>query len=118
MEVRIPHTSRMNPGLKSPGKSLKRWYSDFRRGSVKLAKKVILGKLKKLQRLLLKSRSAKFLAVRQVTQLNAGKKTPGIDGKSSLNDAERIQLIKELQETLSVLSRASEARQIKGFKRT
>ena len=54
-------------------------------------------KVKKLQRLLLKSRSAKFLAVRQVTQLNAGKKTPGIDGKSSLNDAERIQLIKELQ---------------------
>jgi RNA-directed DNA polymerase len=54
-------------------------------------------KVKKLQRLLLKSRSAKFLAVRQVTQLNAGKKTPGIDGKSSLNEAERIQLIKELQ---------------------
>src|ERR687896_519199 len=54
-------------------------------------------KVKKLQRLLLKSRSAKFLAVRQVTQLNAGKKTPGIDGKSSLNDAERVQLIKELQ---------------------
>jgi hypothetical protein len=39
MEVGIPHTSRMNPGLKSPGKSLKRWYSDFRRGSIKLAKK-------------------------------------------------------------------------------
>ena len=54
-------------------------------------------KVKKLQRLLLKSRSAKFLAVRQVIQLNAGKKTPGIGGKSSLNDAERIQLIKELQ---------------------
>ena len=87
----------MNPGLKSPGKSLKRWYSDFRRGSVKLAKKVILGKLKKLQRLLLKSRSAKFLAVRQVTQLNAGKKTPGIDGIANLNDAERLQLVKELQ---------------------
>jgi RNA-directed DNA polymerase len=54
-------------------------------------------KVKKLQRLLLKSRSAKFLAVRQVTQLNAGKKTPGIDGIASLNDAERIQLTKELQ---------------------
>jgi group II intron reverse transcriptase/maturase len=54
-------------------------------------------KVKKLQRLLIKSRSAKFLAVRQVTQLNAGKKTPGIDGIASLNDAERIQLVKELQ---------------------
>jgi RNA-directed DNA polymerase len=49
-------------------------------------------KVKKLQRLLLKCRSAKFLAVRRVTQLNAGKKTPGIDGITSLNDAERIQL--------------------------
>jgi RNA-directed DNA polymerase len=46
------------------------------------------GKVKKLQRLLLKCRSAKYLAVRQVTQLNTGKKTPGIDGKANLNDAE------------------------------
>jgi group II intron reverse transcriptase/maturase len=54
-------------------------------------------KVKKLQRLLLKSRSAKFLAVRHVTQLNTGKKTPGIDGIASLNDVERIQLVEELQ---------------------
>src|SRR5919109_2864372 len=54
-------------------------------------------KVKKLQRLLLKCRSAKFLTVRQVTQLNTGKKTPGIDGKASLNEAERIQLVEELQ---------------------
>jgi RNA-directed DNA polymerase len=53
-------------------------------------------KVKKLQRLLLKCRSAKFLAVRQVTQLNNGKETPGIDGKANLNDAERLQLVKEL----------------------
>jgi RNA-directed DNA polymerase len=39
-----------------------------------------------------KCRSAKFLAVRQITQLNTGKKTPGIDGIANLNDAERIQL--------------------------
>jgi RNA-directed DNA polymerase len=54
-------------------------------------------KVKKLQRLLLKSRAAKFLAVRHVTQLNTGKKTPGIDGIASLNDIERIQLVKVLQ---------------------
>src|SRR5918999_978532 len=53
-------------------------------------------KVKKLQRLLLKSRSAKYLAVRQVTQLNAGKKTRGIDGIANLNDAERLQLVKKL----------------------
>jgi RNA-directed DNA polymerase len=54
-------------------------------------------KVKKLQRLLLKSRSAKFLAVRRVTQLNTGKKTPGMDGIANLNDIERLQLVKELQ---------------------
>src|ERR687895_490928 len=54
-------------------------------------------KVKKLQRLLLKGRSAKFLAIRHVTQLNTGKKTPGMDGIANLNDAERIQLVKNLQ---------------------
>src|ERR671923_103034 len=59
-------------------------------------------KVKKLQRLLLKSRSAKFLAVRQVTQLNTGKKTPGIDGIANLNDVERIQLVKERKERVKI----------------
>jgi 5-methylcytosine-specific restriction endonuclease McrA len=46
----------------------------------------------RLQRLLLKSRSARFLAIRQVTQLNQGKKTPGVDGKAKLNFTERFEL--------------------------
>jgi RNA-directed DNA polymerase len=54
-------------------------------------------KVKKLQKLLLKCRSAKFLAVRQVTQLNTGKRAPGIDGIANLSDVERIQLVKKLQ---------------------
>lgn len=49
-----------------------------------------------LQKLILKSRSARLLAIRQVTQLNAGKKTAGIDGKASLTFSERL----ELEETL------------------
>ena len=39
-------------------------------------------KVKLLQRLLLRSRAAQALAVKQVTQLNRGKKTPGVDGKT------------------------------------
>ena len=42
--------------------------------------------VRKLQRLLLNSRSAKLLAVRKVTQDNHGKKTAGIDGVKSLTD--------------------------------
>jgi RNA-directed DNA polymerase len=45
-----------------------------------------------LQRLILKSKAARFLAIRQVTQLNAGKKTAGIDGKKSLTFNERFEL--------------------------
>jgi retron-type reverse transcriptase len=49
-------------------------------------------KAKSLQKLILKSSSARFLAIRQVTQLNAGKKTAGIDGKKSLDFSERFEL--------------------------
>jgi retron-type reverse transcriptase len=51
-----------------------------------------LRKVKSLQKLILKSRAARLLAIRQVTQLNAGKKTPGIDGKASLTHQERLDL--------------------------
>ncbi|WP_349968127.1 group II intron reverse transcriptase/maturase [Wolbachia endosymbiont of Armadillidium arcangelii] len=53
-------------------------------------------KMHKLQRLLLKSTSARTLAVRKVTQDNRGKKTAGIDGKASLNQKERLQLANSL----------------------
>jgi RNA-directed DNA polymerase len=49
-----------------------------------------------LQKLILKSQAARLLAIRQVTQLNAGKKTAGIDGKASLTFEERMALAVEL----------------------
>jgi retron-type reverse transcriptase len=49
-------------------------------------------KARSLQKLILKSQSARFIAIRQVTQLNAGKKTAGVDGKKSLNHKERFEL--------------------------
>lgn len=53
-------------------------------------------RVKRLQKLILKSRSARLLAIRQVTQLNAGKKTAGIDGKKSLSFRERFELDEQL----------------------
>ena len=55
-------------------------------------------KARSLQKLILKSQSAKLLAIRQVTQLNSGKKTAGIDGKKSLSFEERFTLAHELTE--------------------
>lgn len=53
--------------------------------------------VRKLQRLLMKSRSAKLLAVRRVTQDNQGKRTAGIDGVKSLTRPERLALVDTLR---------------------
>src|SRR6266581_2779343 len=45
-----------------------------------------------LQKLVMKSRSARLLAVRRVTQDNQGKKTAGIDGVKSVSPAGRMAL--------------------------
>jgi len=52
--------------------------------------------VKQLQTLLLGSKSSKYLAVRQVTQLNIGKKTAGVDKMSSLNPKQRLDLVHKL----------------------
>jgi retron-type reverse transcriptase len=54
-------------------------------------------KARSLQKLILKSTSARLLAIRQVSQLNAGKKTAGVDGKASLNFEERFALEENLK---------------------
>jgi group II intron reverse transcriptase/maturase len=54
-------------------------------------------KAKSLQKLILKSTAARLLAIRQVTQLNAGKKTAGIDGKTALSFEQRFELSEKLR---------------------
>src|SRR6185369_9311024 len=49
-------------------------------------------KVHRLQRLLMKSRSGRLLAVRRVTQDNLGKKTAGVDGVKSLTPKQRLKL--------------------------
>jgi len=74
-------------------------WKKFRRDLVRLQKRVFKAvregnkrKALSLQKLILKSSAARFLAIRQVSQLNAGKKTAGIDGKKSLTFKERFEL--------------------------
>ncbi len=55
-------------------------------------------KAKSLQKLVLSSHAARMLAIRQVTQLNTGKKTAGIDGVKSLTFKERFQLEETLKQ--------------------
>lgn len=67
----------------------KRIFKASQRDDVKL--------FRKLQKLLMKSRYAKMLAVRKVTQDNIGKKTAGVDGQKSLNPKQRLNLINKLK---------------------
>lgn len=49
-------------------------------------------KVRNLQRLLLRSKAVLLLSIRQVTQINKGKKTPGIDGITINTNTKRLQL--------------------------
>ncbi|HEY9603101.1 MAG TPA: group II intron reverse transcriptase/maturase [Allocoleopsis sp.] len=55
--------------------------------------------VRRLQKTLMKSWSAKVLAVRRVTQDNRGKKTAGIDGVKSLTPKQRLELVDQLRIT-------------------
>jgi RNA-directed DNA polymerase len=79
-------------------------WKKFRRDLFRLQKRAYkavqagdMQKARSLQKLILKSRAARFLAIRQVTQLNAGKKTAGIDGKTALKFEERFELERKLE---------------------
>ncbi|WP_144054308.1 reverse transcriptase domain-containing protein [Pleurocapsa sp. PCC 7319] len=67
----------------------KRTYKAVREGDT--------AKAQSLQKLILRSRAARFLAIRQVTQLNNGKKTAGIDGKLALDFKDRFELEQKLK---------------------
>ena len=53
----------------------------------------------RLQKLLMKSRSAKLLSVRKVSQDNQGKSTAGVDGIKSLTPSRRFDLVDSLKLT-------------------
>jgi RNA-directed DNA polymerase len=79
-------------------------WKKFQRQVFKLQKRIYrasargdVAAVRKLQRLLLHSRSARYVAVRKVTQDNHGKKTAGIDGVKSLTPPQRYQLAHNLR---------------------
>lgn len=67
----------------------KRIYQAAQRGDVST--------VRKFQRLLMSSRSAKLLAVRKVTQDNRGKGTAGVDGVKALTPPQRLKLAHTLR---------------------
>ncbi len=67
----------------------KRIYRASNRGDLKA--------VRRLQKTLMRSWSARMLAVRRVTQDNQGKKTAGVDGVKSLSPVRRLAMVKNLE---------------------
>ena len=56
-----------------------------------------LKKVRNLQKLMLRSRSSALLSVRRVTEVNAGRKTAGVDGRIVVGGGEKAELASWLQ---------------------
>ena len=93
MQIMIRHSSNVSELWKKlPWKKFQKTLFRLQKRVFKAVQVGDKRKARSLQKLILKSQAARLLAIRQVTQLNAGKKTAGIDGKASLNFRERLAL--------------------------
>lgn len=80
-------------------------WKKFQRNVFRLQRRIYQARLRgdvrtvhSLQRLLLRSWSARFLAVRRVSQDNRGKRTPGVDGVASLTPKQRLNYARRLRD--------------------
>jgi len=89
-------------------KSIRAYVTRLQERIYQAARRDEIERVRKLQKLLIRSYSAKLLAVRQVTQDNSGKRTPGVDGVASLDTKERL----KLAQTLKPRYRASAVRRV------
>src|SRR5579862_4565032 len=55
-------------------------------------------RVRSLMKLMLRSRDNLLLSVRKVTQVNQGRKTPGIDNRVYLSSRQRLKLVREMLE--------------------
>ncbi|MFJ9887823.1 group II intron reverse transcriptase/maturase [Streptomyces sp. NPDC091287] len=64
------------------------------------ARKGDLKKVRNLQKLMLRSRSNALVAVRRVSEINAGRKTPGVDGYTAMRESSKVMLAEWTQSRL------------------
>ena len=78
-------------------RKLERCVSKLQKRIYKASLRGDVNAIRRLQKTLMKSWSAKCLAVRRVAQDNTGKNTAGVDGVKSLSPAARIELVDNLK---------------------
>jgi RNA-directed DNA polymerase len=91
-----------------PWRKLERYIYRLQKRIYKAKHRKDMRAVRGLKRVLKRSKAAKTLAVRQVTQDNRGKRTAGIDGVKNLNPTERLQMTA----TLSLKGKASPVRRV------
>src|SRR2546421_10823551 len=90
-----PHPGRDEESVawnKLPWRKLERHVYRIQKRIYRASQRGETRKVEKLQKMLLKSKSARLLAVRRVTQDNQGKKTAGIDGVKAVPPQARLAL--------------------------
>src|SRR2546425_13189610 len=91
-QTKAPETSPSEEWADLPWRKLEHHLYRLQKRIFKASARGDLKAVHKLQKLLMKSRSARLLAVRRVTQDNQGKKTAGIDGVKSVSPTGRLAL--------------------------
>ncbi|QMW07021.1 group II intron reverse transcriptase/maturase [Spirosoma foliorum] len=81
----------------TPWRKLERYVFRLQKRIFKASQRDDVRTVRRLQKTLIRSQSAKTLAVRQVTQDNQGKKTAGLDGVKSLSPPQRLALVTTLK---------------------
>ena len=94
-KTRMAHT--MEEWKDTPWRKLERYVFRLQKRIFMASQRDDVRTVRQLQKTLIRSRSAKTLAVRQVTQDNQGKKTAGLDGVKSLSPTQRLVLVATLK---------------------
>jgi RNA-directed DNA polymerase len=88
--TKAPDASSSEEWTEIPWRKLEQHLYRLQKRIFKASERGDLKTVYKLQKLLMKSRSARLMAVRRVTQDNQGKKTAGIDGVKAVQPAGRL----------------------------
>ncbi len=95
-ETKAPDVSLSEEWAGLPWRKLERHQYRLQKRIFKASERNELKTVHKLQKVLMKSRSARLLAVRRVTQDNQGKKTAGIDGVKSVQPNGRLAMVEAI----------------------
>ena len=91
-QTKAPETNPSEEWADLPWRKLEQHLYRLQKRIFKASARGDLKTVHKLQKLVMKSRSARLLAVRRVTQENQGKKTAGVDGVKSVSPVGRLAL--------------------------